>query len=201
MFYTDIEPPDDSKLVPDKRKIVDDSFIKKVESYMKWQKIEDATIQWNDDTGIHPEMRKSKIHWMNNPEFQRVLIPIYQEVVAKVRHVNDRYWGYRVDGWEPFQYTEYDESYKGYYDWHMDSGPKNPMEDRARKISFSLGLNDADEYEGGELVLNLGSKSIHSYRLSKGEALVFPSHILHKVTPVTKGFRKVIVGWGLGPRI
>ena len=83
----------------------------------------------------------------------------------------------------------------------MDSGPKNPMEDRARKISFSLGLNDADEYEGGELVLNLGSKSIHSYRLSKGEVLIFPSYILHKVTPVTKGFRKVIVGWGVGPRI
>ena len=114
MFYTDIEPPDDIKIVPDKRKVVDDSFIKKVESYMKWQKIEDATIQWNDDTEVNPEMRKSKIHWMNNPEFQRVLIPIYQEVVAKVRQVNDRYWGYRVDGWEPFQYTEYDESYKGY---------------------------------------------------------------------------------------
>ena len=41
----------------------------------------------------------------------------------------------------------------------------------------------------------------HSYRLSKGEVLVFPSWVLHKVTPVTKGFRKVIVGWGLGHRI
>ena len=44
MFYTDIKPPEDGKLIPDQKKIVDDIFIKKVESYMKWQKVEDATI-------------------------------------------------------------------------------------------------------------------------------------------------------------
>ena len=40
-----------------------------------------------------------------------------------------------------------------------------------------------------------------SYKLDKGEIFVFPSWMLHRVTPVTKGKRKVIVGWGLGPVI
>ena len=36
-------------------------------------------------------------------------------------------------------------------------------------------------------------------KLDKGEIVIFPSWMLHKVTPVTKGKRKVIVGWGIGP--
>ena len=37
------------------------------------------------------------------------------------------------------------------------------------------------------------------YKLSRGEIVIFPSWMLHKVTPVTKGKRRVIVGWGKGP--
>ena len=202
MFYTDIKPPDDGKIVPDPKKIVDDTFIKKVESYMKWQKVIDATIYDDDKECEVPDVRRSRIHWMDNPEFERVLLPIYEELATKVREINDMYWRYSINGWQPFQYTEYDESYKGHYDWHMDTTPKLAFEDHARKISFSLGLNDADEYEGGELELKLGTYDRENvYKLSKCPVLVFPSHILHKVTPVTKGFRKVIVGWGLGHRI
>ena len=202
MFYTDIKPPDDGKFIPDPKKIVDDVFIKKVESYMKWQKVETATISDKGKDNQITDVRRSKIHWMDNPEFERVLVPIYEELATKVREINDVYWRYVINGWEAFQYTEYDESYKGHYDWHSDTGPKCVFEDQTRKISFSLALNDADEYEGGELKLRLGPEDRdHSYRLSKGEVLVFPSWVLHKVTPVTKGFRKVIVGWGLGHRI
>ena len=202
MFYTDIKPPDDGKFIPDPKKIVDDIFIKKVESYMKWQKVETATISDKGKDNQITDVRRSKIHWMDNPEFERALVPIYKELATKIREINNIYWRYSIDGWEAFQYTEYDESYKGHYDWHSDIGPKIALENHARKISFSLGLNNADEYEGGELKLRLGTEDRdHSYKLNKGEVFVFPSWVLHKVTPVTKGFRKVIVGWGLGNRI
>ena len=200
MFYTDIKPPDDGKFIPDPKKIVDDVFIKKVESYMKWQKVETATISDKGKDNQITDVRRSKIHWMDNPEFERVLVPIYEELATKVREINDVYWRYAINGWEAFQYTEYDESYKGHYDWHSDIGPKCVFEDQTRKISFSLGLNDADEFEGGELVIKFGIDE-QSYKLSKGEVLIFPSYLVHKVTPVTKGLRKVIVGWGVGPRI
>ena len=202
LFYTDIEtePDDDWKMVPDPKKIVDDIFIKKVESYMRWQQVQDAVVHHDGEETLDG-IRRSKVHWMNNPEYQRQLTPIYKEVTTKVRALNDKYWRYVVDGWQAFQYTEYDESYEGYYDWHMDDGPKHLVDDYyQRKISFSLGLNDADEFEGGELVIKFGIDE-QSYKLSKGEVLVFPSYLIHKVTPVTKGLRKVIVGWGVGPRI
>ena len=144
MFYTDIKPPDDGKFIPDPKKIVDDIFIKKVESYMKWQKLETATISDKGKDNQITDVRRSKIHWMDNPEFERVLVPIYKELSTKVREINNIYWRYAINGWEAFQYTEYDESYKGHYDWHSDVGPKRAFEDQARKISFSLGLNDAE---------------------------------------------------------
>jgi PKHD-type hydroxylase len=34
----------------------------------------------------------------------------------------------------------------------------------------------------------------------KGSVLLFPSWILHRVTPVTKGVRKSIVVWVTGPK-
>ena len=85
MFYTDIKPPDDGKFIPDPKKIVDDIFIKKVESYMKWQKLETATISDKGKDNQITDVRRSKIHWMDNPEFERVLVPIYKELSTKVR--------------------------------------------------------------------------------------------------------------------
>ena len=199
LFYTDIEtdPDDDWKMVPDPKKIVDDIFIKKVESYMRWQQVQDAVVN-HDGKETIDGIRRSKVHWMNDPEYQRQLTPIYKELTTKVRALNDKYWRYVVDGWQAFQYTEYDESYKGHYDWHIDYGYKLPQDELSRKLSFSLGISEKDEYEGGELILKM-SLDEQTIKLDKGEIIVFPSWMLHKVTPVTKGKRRVIVGWGLGP--
>ena len=126
------------------------------------------------------------------------LAPIYQELTSKILFINEKEWKWIIDGWEPFQYTEYDESYKGHYEWHIDYGMKSPQRPHPRKLSFSLGISDKDEYEGGELLTKINAKE-SSIKLDKGEIVIFPSWMLHKVTPVTKGLRKVIVGWGIGP--
>ena len=34
----------------------------------------------------------------------------------------------------------------------------------------------------------------------KGSILIFPSFVEHRVTPVTKGVRKSLVGWYEGPK-
>ena len=53
-----------------------------------------------------------------------------------------------------------------------------------------------DKYEGGELVF---PRQNVSYRLEKGDIIVFPGGLTHPhyVEPVTKGFRDVIVGQSL----
>ena len=135
---------------------------------------------------------------MTDEKYKDDLMPLYNDLTTKIRQVNNNQWKLVIDGWEPFQYTEYDESYKGYYDWHIDYLLKKPDEFISRKLSFSLGISDKDDYEGGDLVLKT-AKDENIYKLDMGEIVIFPSWTLHKVTPVTKGKRRVIVGWGLGP--
>ena len=78
------------------------------------------------------------------------------------------------------------------------SSSYEPKPARTKKVSFMIGLSDVSEYEGGELQLRLGVDDV-SIKLNRGEILIIPSFILHRVTTVTKGVRRVITGWGSGP--
>lgn len=40
--------------------------------------------------------------------------------------------------------------------------------------------------------------TVNSFKPKTGTMIVFPSHIWHKVGPVTKGVRKSLVGWVVG---
>jgi PKHD-type hydroxylase len=62
-----------------------------------------------------------------------------------------------------------------------------------------LQLSDPDEYEGGNLEI-LSSREPTVIEKKKGLVSVFPSYILHRVTPVTSGVRKTLVVWTTGPK-
>mgnify|MGYP003641320843 FL=1 len=57
---------------------------------------------------------------------------------------------------------------------------------------MSLILND--DYEGGEFETWSSGKK----KFKKGSMIFFPSWVLHKVNPVTKGTRYSLVVWFLG---
>lgn len=61
-------------------------------------------------------------------------------------------------------------------------------------VSFTVFLNDPQDYEGGELVIE-GADDEQTYKLTAGSALVYPSSALHRVNEVTQGVRLVAVGW------
>ena len=44
------------------------------------------------------------------------------------------------------------------------------------------------------------SKDPEQVQQKLGRLLAFPSHMLHRVTPVTKGIRKSLVFWVIGPK-
>ena len=192
MFYSDLNPVGGYHF--NSINFVNDFFIDKVNNYIKTQSLIKGTL----DSPNSDDVRNSQIHWMTDEKYKDDLMPLYNDLTTKIRQVNNNQWKLVIDGWEPFQYTEYDESYKGYYDWHIDYLLKKPDEFISRKLSFSLGISDKDDYEGGDLVLKT-AKDENIYKLDMGEIVIFPSWTLHKVTPVTKGKRRVIVGWGLGP--
>ncbi|QSP95433.1 Fe2+-dependent dioxygenase [Marinobacter salinisoli] len=61
-------------------------------------------------------------------------------------------------------------------------------------ISFTLFLDDPDSYDGGELVTET-SAGEQTYKLPAGSAVIYPSSTLHRVAPVTRGQRRVAIGW------
>ena len=59
-------------------------------------------------------------------------------------------------------------------------------------ISCTVFLNDPSLYQGGELVLHIGTKPVMIKGMA-GEAFVYPSTLLHEVRPVTAGQRLVAI--------
>ena len=124
------------------------------------------------------------------------LVPVYSEISNIIGDVNNRYWKYNIRGWEPMQYFNYDVG--DHFTWHIDTEP-TPQKDTQRKISFSLGISHAHEYEGGDLEVIMGGHNPFKLKLRKNDMIVFNSFLLHRVTPITKGTRKSLVGFLHGP--
>lgn len=61
-------------------------------------------------------------------------------------------------------------------------------------LSISVFLSNPDGYDGGALVLESPSGE-ETFRLQEGQALVYPSTLLHRVEPVSAGERLVAVAW------
>tara|TARA_B100000085_G_C18559037_1_gene518802 strand:- start:614 stop:1174 length:561 start_codon:yes stop_codon:yes gene_type:complete len=113
---------------------------------------------------------------------------------------NNSYWKFDLKSMIPTQFITYktDQHYDWHDDWHVHEG------DAARKLSMTLVLND--EYEGGEFQFkrvsyeNDEGVEIKTLKLEKGDILIFPSIMTHRVLPVTSGVRKVFVAWACGPQ-
>jgi len=109
-----------------------------------------------------------------------------------------------------------------YYKWHHDAGIEtaykpialgnrsepdarsqdfiNTNIELVRKLSFALQLSDPDDYEGGNVqLMDEGGNSYIAPR-QKGSIMLFDSRTPHRVHKVTRGVRKSIVGWVVGPR-
>ena len=142
-----------------------------------------------DTTGEIKETRSSTIKWM---DYNDDTAWIYQKLGEYIKSANEKVWKFNWEGHiDTLQYTEYYDSAKGKYDWHIDVGDGSMS---MRKISAVLLLNDG--YEGGELqIKNIGE----NMEGNKGDLYIFPSFLMHRVTTVTKGTRKSLVLSAGGP--
>jgi PKHD-type hydroxylase len=76
---------------------------------------------------------------------------------------------------------------------HMDNPLMGPDHMRA-DISVTIFLAEPDEYDGGELVMETTGGEA-AYKLQAGSAIAYPTTVLHRVEPVTRGRREVAVTW------
>ncbi|WP_299766498.1 2OG-Fe(II) oxygenase [uncultured Dokdonia sp.] len=137
------------------------------------------------------ELRKSSVMFIDHiPENEW----IYKKLADLAMHCNnERYWFDLLGFHQELQLTRYSEG--DFFDWHLDFGAG---EISARKLSMTIQLSDPDEYEGGDLQFMINQKIVNAPR-EKGTIIIFPSFIIHRVTPITKGTRQSIVGWVSGP--
>jgi PKHD-type hydroxylase len=141
----------------------------------------------DDSINADHKARKSQIKWLHHDEKSDWL---YNRIETMVIEANQT-WGFDLYSIrDSIQYTEYYEG-GGHYDWHMDIGPF-PINNR--KISITIQLSDPNDYIGGDLEIWTGN-GIQTCVRQKGAALLFPSYMLHRVTPVTSGTRKSLVLW------
>jgi PKHD-type hydroxylase len=84
----------------------------------------------------------------------------------------------------------------GHYGLHIDSAIMNLPNGQAMRtdLSATLFLNNADEYEGGELSIETqyGTQDI---KMNAGDLILYPSTSLHQVMPVTSGKRLAAFFW------
>jgi PKHD-type hydroxylase len=75
---------------------------------------------------------------------------------------------------------------------------------KIRKLSMTCNLTNPDNYDGGNLRFDFGphagDKRYHTCTeiRPKGSIIIFPSHVYHQVSPVTRGTRYSMVMWNLG---
>lgn len=82
-----------------------------------------------------------------------------------------------------------------YYGLHMDEAIMNTKPKPLRTdMSVTVFLSSADEYDGGELELWTGTEPQH-IKLDAGDAVVYPTGLIHQVRPVTRGTRYAAVTW------
>jgi len=124
---------------------------------------------------------------------------IFDKLNFIIQAANEQFYNFHLNGYAQFQYTTYDPN--GRYDWHTDMsfGKKYGEDVEPRKLSLTLLLND--DFEGGEFQVNDGKEEMAiTAPMNKGRVVLFPSFMIHRVKPVTKGVRKSLVVWVLGPK-
>lgn len=160
------------------------------------------------------DQRNSKNAWINSDHWVSGFIWHY---VNKANRDNFLYDLSGIDG-QHLQYTSYKDGQ--FYSWHNDAGlptyykPQavdnhdeanasdfiNKNIETVRKLSIVMQLSHHDDYEGGNLqLMNDGGQSYFAPR-KKGTIIIFDSRAQHRVLKVTKGVRKSLVGWIVGPR-
>ena len=142
-----------------------------------------------------PNLRSCTLNWHYPSESNEW---IFSRVTEALSQVNSKVYHYELANIEPLQFASYNSNNKEFYGKHLDCTFGVDSPNTNRKLSVTLQLTDSDEYEGGDLLLYTCETPVVAPK-KKGMMIVFPSFIMHEVTPVTKGHRHSLVTWAHGP--
>ena len=184
------------------KKAITKKDINKIEKTVSKIKYKKGTISLQSKPNLRT--RDSDIKFFDNPFVYDLLMPFFEMANKNAG------WNFKYDWCESVQYTKYGKNQ--HYGWHIDMPDKiykkkDPnFNNKTRKLSCTLLLNDSSEYTGGKFQIDFRShrekENIVQVQelVNEGDLLIFPSYLWHRVTPVTKGVRKSLVAWVIGPQ-
>tara|TARA_R100001594_G_scaffold141686_1_gene187920 strand:- start:429 stop:1100 length:672 start_codon:yes stop_codon:yes gene_type:complete len=150
------------------------------------------------------KQRDSNIVWLNDKWIYDQIIPFFHLANKNAG------WNFDINYFESIQFTKYKPGQ--FYEWHQDPMPV-PYNDpqnvnfhgKIRKISGIVQLSNPKDYKGGQLEIQprMHEDPRHVLQTTKhfgprGSVIIFPSHLWHRVKPVTKGTRYSLVIWSIG---
>ncbi|OBY24326.1 2OG-Fe(II) oxygenase [Leisingera sp. JC1] len=139
-------------------------------------------------------LRRGSVVWLDD-------VPgtgwVMDRLISVVRRANKERFGFDLREFaESPQAASYKARDGGYFAWHSDIGD-GPVAGK-RKLSLVVQLSKPGSYDGGDLEIMPGAHVVAASRV-QGSATVFPSFLLHQVTPVSRGERKSLTVWAHGP--
>lgn len=149
-----------------------------------------AKLSGDQENSPHENIRKSKVISIT-PTHEDDWI--FKRLHELAQQCNSQAYRFNISGfYEPLQLAQYEKS--DFFDWHLDFGVG---EASTRKLSITVQLSEPDSYEGGQLQFKVNNQVIDAPN-QVGTAIIFPSFITHRVSTITSGKRRSLVGWVSG---
>ena len=140
------------------------------------------------------QIRSAKLAWLDDIPAAAWVLP---RMITAVAAANRQAFDFDLtDFGESPQVARYTAAAADHFDWHADIGAG--VWAAKRKLTIVVQLSDPTDYQGGTLQLRPDSH-ITDAPTTRGTATIFPSFVLHRVTPLTKGTRWSLTLWAHGP--
>ena len=153
------------------------------------QNIEKKDLQWEDGkktAGNHAAKVKNNLQLNREADISKKYARLISEKILSNNLIKSFALPKKIHG------IMFAKSTKGMgYGRHIDN---SYMSSGRADLSFTIFLNNKDNYDGGELSIEC-INSEERFKLNAGEIIIYPSTYLHSVQEVTRGERFVCVGW------
>ena len=146
--------------------------------------------KWIDGTGTgHPAFKNNLEANRSSPEYNGAIKKVLGALMAQ-----PQFKSYAQPKQVMMSFNRYDPGM--FYKNHMDA-PIMGMEGgqpMRSDLAFTVALTDPADYRGGEFVVQtpFGEERL---KLEAGNAIVYPSTMIHRVEPIEDGTRWVANGW------
>lgn len=138
--------------------------------------------------------RRSRIVWLDE---EGESAWVFRRLLDTFAEANRSHFEFVLEEFgERMQVAWYEAETGGFFDWHVDFGD-GPVAAR-RKLTMVVQLSAGETYDGGVLETNCDGVVRQASRLV-GSALLLPSFVLHRVSPVSSGERFSLTLWSHGP--